>query len=332
MPGFARYRYSPALIPWLRANVSKYDTVIVNGLWNYATWAAARVLPGLNTPYFVFTHGMLDPWFRRAYPFKHLLKQAFWIVCEGRLMASADAVWFTTEEEMLLAQGQFAGYHYNGEVIGYGTSPPPPPSDEQTAAFLLAAPGVSGRPYLLFLSRIHRKKGCDLLIEAFSRLREVTPALHLVIAGPSTGDLLPKLKALAAKRGVADRIHWPGMLQGDAKWGAFYGAEAFILPSHQENFGIVVAEALACGKPVLITNKVNIWREVESWGAGIVQPDTLGGTMALLAKWVSLSDRAKTEMGRAASGLFMHSFDVKLVVKNVNQRIRVATEARRRPA
>jgi len=96
-------------------------------------------------------------------------------------------------------------------------------------------------------------------------------------------------------------------LSGDAKWGAFYGCEAFILPSHQENFGIAVVEALACGKPVLISNQVNIWREIESAGGGIVAEDSLAGTRELLKRWKDVSGNA---LGFKARQAFEKNFSI----------------------
>jgi glycosyltransferase involved in cell wall biosynthesis len=303
------YGYSPEMVPWLKAHVADYDAVIVNGLWNYATFAASRVLPHAGVPYFVFTHGMMDPWFRRTYPLKHLAKQGFWQVCEGPLMHGAVSALFTTEEERLLARGQFWGHSYREQVVGYGTAAPPAPSQAQIEAFVARTPALDGRPYLLFLSRIHRKKGVDLLIEAFARTAALQPDLQIVIAGPDQESGVAALQALADRLGIGDRLHWPGMLQGDAKWGAFHGCDAFILPSHQENFGIVVAEALACGKPVMITYKVNIWREVEAAGAGLVESDTVEGTVAALTRWAGLTPDARTVMGASASALFYDKVD-----------------------
>src|SRR5665213_1564111 len=119
------YRFSRKLIPWLENNVDSYDAVIVNGLWNYAACAASIVLPRKKTPYFVFTHGMLDPWFRATYPLKHLGKQLSWWLAEGRLLSGSTAVLFTSEEEMTSARGMFLGYRYRGEVVPYGTKRPP---------------------------------------------------------------------------------------------------------------------------------------------------------------------------------------------------------------
>jgi len=304
------WRYSPRLAPWLRENAGGYDAVIVNGLWNYAAFGASRALPGGPVPYYVFTHGMMDPWFRRTYPLKHAAKQVFWTVGEGRLMAGATRVLFTTEEERLLARGQFLDHPYRETVVGYGTSSPPSRTPQQTEAFRAAAPALGDRPFLLYLSRIHEKKGCDLLIEAFARSKAIAPNLQLVMAGPGAPHLIESLRALAERLGISESIHWTGMITGDAKWGAFYTAEAFILPSHQENFGVVVAESLACGLPVLISDKVNIWREVASAGAGLVQPDTLEGATALIHDWLGTSPEARRDMADRGKTLFQRAFDI----------------------
>lgn len=303
--------YSPDVVPWLRANLGCYDAVIVNGLWNYSSFAASRVLPGGPKPYFVFTHGMMDPWFRQTYPLKHLAKQIFWLLGEGRLLAHARSVLFTCEEERRKARGQFWGYPpYVETVVGYGASAPPPRTTALEAAFQAAAPGLGRRPYLLYLSRIHRKKGCDMLIEAFARLAGDHPEIDLVMAGPDQTGWRPELEALAKRRGVASRIHWTGPLYDAAKWGALYGADAFVLPSHQENFGIAVAEALGCSTPVLISDQVDIWREIERAGAGLIGPDTVEGTEVVLRQWLATAEPDRARAARAAKTLFSDQFDV----------------------
>jgi glycosyltransferase involved in cell wall biosynthesis len=287
-PGFTKYAYCPSLVPWLKAHADEYDAVIVEGLWQYVGFAAWRALAGTATPYFVFTHGMLDPWFKRSYPMKHLKKWLYWPWAEYRVLRDARKVIFTCEEERLLARESFRLYKVKEAVTAYGVENPPANKDALITKFLKTHPQLHGKRIALYLSRIHVKKGCDLLIEAFAKVAERDVNLHLVIAGPDQNDWVPKLKAQAESFGIAHRITWPGMLQDELKWGAFYAAEVFCLPSHQENFGIVVAEALACGKPVLISNKVNIWREIETGGAGFVADDTLAGTITNFKRWLRL--------------------------------------------
>jgi len=313
-PARLGYRYSKRLVPWLKGRRSDFDAVIVNGLWQYHGFAVWRALVGTDTPYFVFTHGMLDPWFKRTYPLKHFKKWLYWPWADYRVLRDAKSVIFTSEEERRLARESFWLYRCNEKVTAYGTDQPPEDADGRLAArFRDRYPELKGKRVLLFLSRIHEKKGCDLLLAAFAKLAPTHADLHLVMAGPDQTGWAATLKKQADEFGVGSRVTWPGMLQGEDKWGAFHAAEVFCLPSHQENFGIVVAEALGCGKPVLISDKVNIWREVEADGAGIVGDDTLQGTASALDRWLSLS---KVERDRMASNARL-SFAARYSIGNV---------------
>ena len=132
-PGhIGNYKYSPRLVPWLKANAHRYDMVIVNGIWQYHAFAAWQALHDSPTPYFVFTHGMLDPWFKREYPLKHLKKWLFWPWSEYRLLRDAAAVLFTCEDERQLARKSFWLYRCDEFVVSYGTSAPPSNIDQQT--------------------------------------------------------------------------------------------------------------------------------------------------------------------------------------------------------
>ena len=316
-PAMGSYRYTPKLAQWLEAHAKDYDTIIVNGLWQYHGFGAWRVLHRLQIPYFVFTHGMLDPWFKHTYPLKHLKKWLYWPWAEYCLLRDARAVLFTCEEERLLARKSFWLYKVREAVINYGTGTPPNNGKILKAIFLENYPALREKRVLLFLSRIHEKKGCDLLIEAFAKVANQDASLHLLMAGPSHPDLLYKLKYLAERLGVAERITWPGMLQGDMKWGAFYASEAFVLSSHQENFGIAVAEALGCGLPVLISDKVNIWREIVADGAGIVNSDTLEGTEKTLRQWLAMTVNGRHKMAMQAKVTFEQRFTVNAMAKSL---------------
>ena len=311
------YRYSAHLVPWLRAHAGQYDAVVVDGLWQYHSFAVWRALRKSNTPYFVFTHGMLAPWFKRTYPLKHLKKWLYWPWAEYRVLRDAQAVLFTCEEERQQARQSFWLYRSKEAVVGYGTSVPQGNPESHKAQFLARFPNLHGKRLFLFLSRIHPKKGCDLLIEAFAKVAALDSSLHLVMAGPDHANLKEKLISQSARLGIAERITWTGMLSGDLKWGAYHAAEVFVLPSHQENFGIVVVEALACGIPVLISNKVNIWREIQADGAALVADDSVAGATSLLQNWLALPDSNKQCMRQAALRCFNHHFEAHTAAKNL---------------
>jgi glycosyltransferase involved in cell wall biosynthesis len=309
---FWGYRFSPRWVPWLKANAHRYDAIIINGIWQYHAYGTWRALRRSATPYFVFTHGMLDPWFKRAYPLKHLKKWIFWPWGEYRVLRDAAAVMFTCEDERRLARQSFWLYKCDEYVVSYGTSAPPADVERQRAAFGAQFPQLEGKRQLLFLGRVHEKKGADLLFKAFAAHKQRgTPGLkdvQIVMAGPADHAYGHEMQALVQSLGISDQVTWTGMVTGDAKWGAFRQADAFILPSHQENFGIAVAEALACGLPVLISNQVNIWREIQQSEAGIFDVDTQVGTERLIEKWLATPPERWARMRENAKDCFDQRF------------------------
>lgn len=309
--GSAKKRwFRPALVRWLRKNRDSFDGVIVHGLWEFTGLSALLSVP--NRPgYVVFTHGMLDPYFKRAFPAKHLKKWLYWLPAEYWVLRGARRVLFTTAAERDLAAKSFWLHHWKPMVVPIGSEAPPSDTSALLSAFRSACPDVAGRRFLLFLGRINEKKGCDLLVRAFADLSASHPDLHLVMAGPDPGHWRERLEALAADCNCTDRIHWPGMLLGDAKWGAFAACEAFVLPSHQENFGVAVVEALASGRPVLLTHPVNIAQDIEADGCALVETDTQEGITRLLTRWLALSPAERAEMASRARDSFQRRYDMR---------------------
>ena len=314
------YHYSPRWISWLRQQGSQFDSVVIHGLWQFTglgTWWALRQLP---LSYVIYTHGMLDPWFKRTYPLKHLKKMLYW-PAEYQVLRGADRVLFTCEQERLLSRQSFWPYQCREAVVGFGTTAPSGDPEYQKQVFFQQFPELSSKRLVLFLGRIHPKKGCDLLIEAFARTQAGTQGLQLVMAGPDQVGWVSQLQQQAQDLGIADQITWTGMLTGDLKWGAVHGAEAFILPSHQENFGLAVAECLACGVPVLISDQVHIWREIEVAGAGIVAKDTLEGTQELLRSWMALAPQQREGMAQRGISCFQTHFEVRQAAQHLIEAI-----------
>lgn len=314
------YGFSTRWIPWLRANADRFDGIVIHGIWQYQSFGTWLALRGQNPPrpYVQFAHGMLDPWFKRRYPLKHIKKVIYWTLAEHRVMRDATTVLFTCQTEQRLAPQSFAWSDWNSAVVPYGAELPTGDPAQQIESFYAVCPGARGRRFFLYLGRIHPKKGCDLLIEAFATIASVKGDIDLVMAGPDAG-MRQALEARIAAHGLRHRVHWPGVVTGDAKWGAFYASDAFVLPSHQENFGIAVAEALGCSRPVLISDQVNIWPEIESDGAGLVGPDTLEGTTRLLERWLELPDEEQTAMRLRARACFENRYNLD---QNVSELVR----------
>jgi glycosyltransferase involved in cell wall biosynthesis len=344
------WNYSSKLLPWLKNNVHRFDAVIIHGSWLYAGYAVNKLFRqlknaenssgGKKKPKLVLMpHGMLDPYFQKAEnrKLKAIRNWIYWKVIESKIVNSVDAMFFTTEAELKLARLAFQPYKPTKEInVGYGVPAPPVYNKRMQDAFLNKSSLCADQPYFLFLSRIHEKKGVDLLIKAYLEIVATTgkgdkphpvgdgsiagiEVPRLVIAGPGLdspyGEYL--LQLIAEHSFLKELIIFPGMLTGDAKWGGFYGCQAFILPSHQENFGIAVVEALACSRPVLISNQVNIWHEIQTHKAGLVAPDTLHGTFQLLKNWLHLSEEGKKELSENALSAYNQCFSIKPAARHL---------------
>jgi glycosyltransferase involved in cell wall biosynthesis len=313
--GLTSYRYSPKLLPWLKKHGGDYDRVIVNGIWQYLSFAAWRRYAGSAVPYFVFPHGMLDPWFKETFPLKHLKKWLYWPWAEYRVLRDAAAVIFTSEEECLLARKSFWLYSAREKILPLGVETPPTASAEVRDKFFERYPELRDKRVLLFLGRLHPKKGCDILIDAFAQVADDSVAL--VLAGPDQVGWQAELQQRAEQLKVSTRVIFPGMLQGEMKRAALAAADAFVLPSHQENFGMAVVECLAAGLPVLISNRINIWREIDQDRAGYVEPDDFSGTTRLLQRWIGAPESVRADMRANARRCFVQHFEISKAVDSL---------------
>ena len=309
-PSRLKFRFSRHLKPWLETNGRLYDVIVVHGLWQYHGYSVRRAANAIGIPYVVFVHGMLDPWFKIRYPVKHLKKWLYWLWGEYRVLRDARFALFTTAEEMYAARQSFCLYKVREKVVSFGILSRKIPPSIAANIFKDRFPKLRDKRILLYLSRIHPKKGCDLLIRSFASVATTDERLHLVIAGPDEIGWGRKLSAEANLLGVGERVTFTGMLNGELKWGAYDSAEVFVLPSHQENFGVVVAEALASGVPILTTYKVNIWQEIRWSNAGLVASDTQAGIDQLLKGWLELPDTDKGRMRDSALECFWNHFHI----------------------
>ena len=315
--GLTSYRYSRTLWPWLRQHGGDYDRVIVNGIWQYLSFAAWRRYAGSSVPYYVFPHGMLDPWFKETFPLKHLKKWLYWPWAEYRVLRDAAAVIFTAEEERFQARKSFWLYRCREKVSPLGVEAPLISSNAKSE-FLSRYPQLQNSRNFLFLGRLHPKKGCDILLEAFARFRS-NDSISLILAGPDQVGWESDLRRQVTRLNLTNRVVFTGMLEGSMKQGAFASAEAFVLPSHQENFGISVVEALAVSVPVLISNRVNIWPEIEADRAGYVESDDLAGTTRLLQRWIGTAPAEREMVRENARRCFEQRFEIDRAVESLLQ-------------
>lgn len=253
----------------LASAIPKADVVHLHSLYLFHDWAAARLCRRAGVPYLVRPHGTLDPYiWRRHRARKAVLEFLF----QNRVLRDAAAIHYTADDEMRLAepyaQGAKGVVVPNGlDLSQYAELPP-------RGGFRAQHREIGNRRIVLFLSRLNFKKGLDVLIPAFARAARRYDDLHLVLAGPDDGERA-NAEASVAAEGIGARTTFVGMLDHQAKLACFRDAAMFVLPSYSENFGIAIVEALACGVPVAISDKVNIWREIEAAGAGVVAPPTV---------------------------------------------------------
>jgi glycosyltransferase involved in cell wall biosynthesis len=237
--------------------------------WGISNLALARCAKRWQIPYIVSIHGMLDGWSLRQ---KWLKKWLFLRLAGRRFLAGATRVHCTAAAELAQA-GRFISPG-RGVVIPCPVDLDPfteLPGPEQA---LSAYPELKeGAPRILFLSRLHPKKRPDLLIEAAAMLERAGEACQLILAGPGDAAYVAGLEQLALRRGLARRVLFTGMVHGLMKMSLFQAADVFVLPTSQENFGIVIVEAMAAGTPVVTTRGVDIWQELRSAGAVIVDQD-----------------------------------------------------------
>ena len=333
----AVWGYKPGFKSWLTERSGVFDVWIVHGLWLWhglasrATADRLRSLAGSAAPaLFIWPHGMLDPWFQHAKGrrMKAIRNYIYWALLEKYLIRNADGILFTSPEEMRLARSTFPGYrHQQAFDIGLGTVTPPPFSGRMRESLRAVNGMLCDAPFMLFLGRIDSKKGIDLILDGYATILRSGQAAdglpNLLIAGPGWDTAYGRSlrKRIDGDRILRQHVLISGMLQGESKWGVLYLCDVFILPSHQENFGVAVAEALSCGRPVLLSDKVNIHPWILEAGAGMVDTDDPMGVFRLLQGWRSLSAEEKAGMSRAASILFRDRLHISHCVKKFREAI-----------
>lgn len=283
---------------WVRENVGDYDVVLTHGLWQYACLAASSACIAQGVPYAVFTHGMLDRWFNLD-SVKWFKKLVYWTFFERSRINAAVCVLYTTSRELVESEKAFYGYKAHGHVIRYGVAP----IKELAGPHRIVSNPDSGIQRLLFLGRLHPKKGCLELIKALALLPDDCN-VELRVAGKGEASYERRLRKAASNLPLNCRITWLGDVRGAAKCEEFLQADFFCLPSYQENFGIAVAEALAAGLPVIVSNGVYISSEIEASGAGLIVNPTIDSLVNGLAKALSMPEKERDEMSVAARRLF----------------------------
>ncbi len=293
------YRYFPRTLPgtfglslslsrWLRRNISDFDVVEIHGLFVFATRAGCRSAARAGIPYVVRPLGMLDPWSLSQHSWK---KAPYIRFVERPQLAGAAAIHATSESE---ADGVRA--------LGFGDRVHVIPLGVAAVTHERRADSTDADVELLFLSRLHPKKNIPLLLDALRRVRSEGGQLKLTIAGSGTDAYRAELERQVLGLGLEKVVRFTGHVDGDAKDALFANADVFVLLSNQENFGIAVAEALAAGLPVVVSDQVAIAPDVLAAGAGLVVPVEAVAAAKALTMLASSRER-RLDMGRRAAQL-----------------------------
>ncbi|HRK30558.1 MAG TPA: glycosyltransferase [Tepidisphaeraceae bacterium] len=287
-------RRHPDIVPKLTEVIATADVVHIHALWEEVQHQAMVIARRLRKPYVVRPCGMLDPWSLAQGGIKKKLYMAARL---KRDLRGAAALHFTADVErdltLPLKLGVPAIVEANGLTFEEFDNLPP------AGTFRARFSALGDRPFVLFLSRIHKKKGLDLLIPAFATARR--NGAMLVIAGPDDSGYGATVRNLVEEHLLGDEVIFTGMLEGVDRLAAMQDAMLFVLPSYQENFGIVVAEAMATGKPAIISDQVNIYREVVAAGAGAAVPTEVKPLKLQLDRWLGDPALCRAAGERAAA-------------------------------
>lgn len=296
---------APNLKAWLSVNLPEFDYIHMHGIWNPILPHVATAARKLGKPYALVPHGMLDPWCLTGQGFAKATKKRLALALVYKKMidgASFLHVLNADEGRLMqpLALKPPTVILPNG-VFESEVSPLPP-----AGSFRAKRPELGNDPYILFLSRLHFKKGLDYLADAFAEVLRSHPTARLVVAGPDDGMVAPMTEQLQ-KLGAIGRTHFVGPLYGQDKLAAFVDCAVFTLPSRQEGFSMAITEALSCRRPVVISDQCH-FPEVAENKAGYVVPVGASPTAAALREALSLSAAEAAAMGERGRELIMSRF------------------------
>ena len=265
-PGIGKFGFSIKLTKWLLKNRYNYDVFIVDGVWTYGS-LISRLL--LKKKYFVYIHGTLDPYFKNDF-LKKIKKQIYWFLVGKKNLIDSKAILLTTGiEKKLLSNTYVNTNNITKKVAGYGIFKKQINKKKLLKIFNERYPELKNKRTLLFLGRFHEKKGCDLLIKAYHKVKKELN-FNLFLAG-SENIYKNKIRLMVKKYKLEEKVFLSKkILDNNLKYGAMIKSSAMILPSHSENFGVSLVESLSVCRPILISNKVNIYREINKYKSGIV--------------------------------------------------------------
>jgi glycosyltransferase involved in cell wall biosynthesis len=304
----APIRFSAKRLNTLKEHIDQADVLHLHTPWEPANMQLAKIARACNTPYIISIHGMLDDWCMD----NQTLKKRLYLLLGGRkFLHNSSAIHCTAKAEV----SQVKRWTPKGtlEVVPLVFDPneylnPPPTSDSDK----FWPPRGEDRPIVLFLSRLHHKKGIEKLIAAAAKIIKLHDA-RFIIAGSGEPDYERKLQKLVTTLDLDQCVEFVGFVEGDRKTALFRAADIFVLPTSQENFGLVIPEAMASGLPVITTKGVDIWPELEASGGALIIDEREDRLITSISNLLEDS-ASRTSMGRAGKAWVEDTFSGDAVV------------------
>ena len=287
-----RWTFSPEMGHWLKRNADNYDLIHIHSLFSYPTFTACRAARNRKVPYLLRPLGTLSPW---SIAYKAWRKKLYYGLIEHENLSAAAAIQATSHLE---AQGiEQLGFGSKTHIIPLGINFQPPSHQKD----------FSIPPKILFLSRLHPTKALPVLLESLLILQREGIHLSLLIAGDGDPHYRRRLEKQVEELGLMKQVKFLAFVEGEAKIRVFNEADIFVLPSYQESFGIAVAEAMAAGLPVVVSDQVGIAPEIQEYGAGVVVPCS-AASLAGGLKSIIMNPFLRQQMGKRGKELVQDKF------------------------
>lgn len=305
-PALGKYKLNPKLFFWLKKNRHKFKSFFVHGLWQFNT-LVARLL--LKKDFYVFSHGQLDPYFKLEF-FKCLKKKIYWSLIEKSNLIYSKSLLLTSNNEKKLIKHTYVNTDgINKKVIEYGILEQKFNLKKSENLFYKKFKNLKNLNYFIYLGRFHKKKGCEIILGVLTRLKKNKIKIKVLMAGPNN-EYKKKLIEDSYKLRIDDMIVWSDTLIDDLKWIALKKSEAMILPSHGENFGVSLVEAMSLSKPVITTSKVNISDKILSSKSGIITSNNLNSFYKGIIKFLRFSKKQKKILSKNSYLCFLKYFNL----------------------
>ena len=303
---------------WLIQNRSKYDLFIVHGLWQFNTLAARLFL---KKKYYVFVHGQLDPSYKKFF-FNKIKKFIYWNLIEKKNLKDSKFILLTNKKEKDLLNDTYVNTKgLKKKVVGYGILEPKYDTSKVKKIFYKKFKSLKDKDFYIYLGRFHNKKGCEIIMNAVKYFSLRKKPINVLMCG-SNNIYKKYLQKISKDLNIEKNIIWSNFLKNDLKLGALLSSKAMLLPSYGENFGVALVEAMACGIPVLTTNKVNIYNYIIKNNAGYISSPNNVNFIKIINKFENLKKSNITQLKKNAYRCFKNNFllskKIKILAEYIN--------------